>query len=85
MSFEADRDMVRVNTRISAEINDWLDARSKRTGVPKSAIIHIALEQYMTQLESINALQLSQGTLRDLYSKVELIVEKLSSEGVVKP
>jgi len=42
-------EMVRVNTRISSEINDWLDEESKRTGVPKSTMIFLALEGYMQQ------------------------------------
>jgi predicted DNA-binding protein len=77
-------EMVRVNTRISAEVNDWLDDRSKSTGVPKSAIIHIALEQYMTQLRSMSALEHSQGTLRELFTKVEQIEKQLASGNVVK-
>ena len=77
-------EMVRVNTRISSEVNQFLDDRSKKTGVPKSAIIHIALEQYIMQLRSVDALQMSQGTLRDLFNKVEQIEEKLSSVNVTK-
>lgn len=78
------REAVRVNTRISAEINDWLDQRAKKTGIPKSSIIHIALEQYVMQLRSVDALELSQGTLRDLFAKVEQIEKKLSSGDVAK-
>lgn len=46
-------EMVRINTRISAVLNNWLDKRSKETGVPKSTLVFLALEQYMTQTESI--------------------------------
>ena len=77
-------EMVRVNTRISSEVNQFLDDRSKKTGVPKSAIIHIALEQYIMQLRSVDALQMSQGTLRELFDKVEQIEKKLSSVNVTK-
>jgi predicted DNA-binding protein len=72
------REAVRVNSRISAEVNDWLDRRSKETGIPKSSIIHLALEQYMIQMRSITALETSQGTLRELADKVNRIEEKLS-------
>lgn len=74
------REAVRVNSRISAEINDWLDQRSRMTGVPKSSIIHMALESYMIQTRSVSALELSQGTLKQLFDKVEQIEKKLSSE-----
>ncbi len=42
-------EMVRVNTRISKEVNGWLDEKSARTGVPKSTLIYLALEQYIQQ------------------------------------
>lgn len=74
--------MVRVNTRISSEVNQWLEGQSNKTGVPKSAIIHIALENYMQQKRSVEALEASSGTLRDLFAKVEKIEEKLSNVGV---
>ena len=46
-------EMVRVNARISKTLNDWLDTRSKETGVPKSTLIFLALEQYMVQNETM--------------------------------
>ncbi|MFQ6908082.1 ribbon-helix-helix domain-containing protein, partial [Bacillus thuringiensis] len=41
--------MVRVNTRISKKLNDWLDEYSKESGVPKSTLVHLALENYVNQ------------------------------------
>lgn len=84
MSHTVEREAVRVNSRISAEINDWLDQRSKKTGVPKSSIIHLALEQYMMQLRSIEAMEVSKETLKLLFDKVDRIEKQLSSEEVVK-
>lgn len=49
-------EMVRVNTRISSEVNDWLDDKSTRTGVPKSTLIYLALEQYMRQDVAVSEL-----------------------------
>lgn len=49
--------MVRVNTRISSTLNDWLDNRSEETGVPKSTLIFLALEQYMQQIETVGKMQ----------------------------
>ena len=40
-------EMVRINTRIGADANAWLDAESERTGVSKSTLIH--LNYTMTQ------------------------------------
>lgn len=44
-------EMVRVNTRIGVHANEWLDSESERTGVPKSTLIHLAIEQYIQQKE----------------------------------
>jgi predicted DNA-binding protein len=42
---------VRVNVRISAEINEWLNEKSYKTGMPKSAIINFAVEQYRKECD----------------------------------
>lgn len=42
---------MRINTRISKQLNEWLDKRSRETGVPKSTLVFLALEQYMQQIE----------------------------------
>lgn len=39
-------DMIRINTRISKDLNDWLDKQTEETGVPKSTAIYLALENY---------------------------------------
>lgn len=45
----AKAEMVRVNTRISKTLNEWLDQRTEETGVPKSTLIYLALENYMRE------------------------------------
>ena len=61
-------DMVRVNTRISKDINDWLDKEKEKTGVPKSTLIFLALEQYVQQ----------QSVMRE-FSNLGIVIEKLES------
>lgn len=41
-----ERKPMRLSVTVSAELNDWLDAESKRMAMPKSAIVHIATEKY---------------------------------------
>ena len=36
----------RLSVTVSADLNDWLDAESKRMAMPKSAIVHFATEKY---------------------------------------
>lgn len=64
-------EMVRINTRISSSLNEWLDKQSERTGVPKSTLIHLALEQYVNQKEAIDVMGL-------MMKKLEALEEKIS-------
>lgn len=58
--------MVRVNTRISKEINEWLDEQTAATGVPKSTLIYLALEQYMNHKKAANMLPVLQQLMVDV-------------------
>lgn len=68
-------EMVRVNTRISLEINEWLDSYSERTGVPKSTLIHMALENYIMQKRAIDSLEIATQRL----NKLDYVIEKLTN------
>lgn len=61
------REMVRINTRFSADLNDWLDAESKRTGLPKSSIIMMATENYRREKEAFKGM----ADMGDLVAKIE--------------
>ena len=50
--------LARINARISVSMNDWLDEESEETGLSKSAIVSLALEQYRLQKQNMD--QLSQ-------------------------
>jgi hypothetical protein len=41
-------EMVRVNARVSVDVNKWLDEYSQSSGVSKSTIVYMALDQYRT-------------------------------------
>jgi len=47
-------DVVRVNTRISRTLNEWLNKRSIKTGLSKSTLIMLALENYYQQTEVVD-------------------------------
>jgi len=49
-------ELVRVNTRIGKHHNDWLDEESARTGMSKSSIVQLAIDNYMRQNQSINSM-----------------------------
>lgn len=51
------REPVRINIRIPAEINDWLDKESKRTAVPKSSLVYLMIDKYISDKTAVTAMQ----------------------------
>ena len=47
---------VRINVRVPVEINEWLDAESKRTGVPKSSLVYFTVEKYIEQKQGLKSM-----------------------------
>lgn len=44
---------VRVNTRISDRANEWLDKQSVEMALTKSALINLAVENYIKETEVV--------------------------------
>lgn len=66
--------LVRVNTNITEEINEWLNERAKKTGYSKSTLIHLALDQYRKQTEVFNELP----NLTKLLAQIQDLERKLA-------
>lgn len=70
-------DMIRVNTRINTQLNDWFDERSKETGIPKSTLIFMALDTHVQQqkamesMRDINKLQLLMDEMDNLKKEIQ--------------
>jgi hypothetical protein len=60
-------EMVRVNTRVSKPMNEWLDKESAETGIPKSTIIFLALENYKREKDVMGAM----GDMGSIMQKLE--------------
>jgi len=58
--------LVRLSVRVSKENNDYLDKKSMQTGISKSALVQIAVEQYRQQSEAVRAM-----------NNMEVLVEQL--------
>lgn len=67
-------EMVRVNTRLPVDINDWLDEQSEKTGVPKSTQILLALEQYVQQ-KTVIAQMTDMGVILQALERLENKIE----------
>lgn len=55
---------VRLNTRVSAELNEWLNKESAATGMSKSAIVANAVEMARLQKMSMQSLPQINDLLR---------------------
>ena len=66
-------EMIRVNTRVRKDLNDWLDQQVDETGVPKSTHIMFAIEMYQQQKQAKG--QLSE--LAELIEKLEELSKKV--------
>lgn len=47
---------VRLNTRVSDRLNEWLDKRSEEMGISKSALVAVAVENYMKETEVVQGI-----------------------------
>ena len=61
--------LFRVNARIGQHHNDFLDAESERTGLSKSMVIMLAIENYMNQHQQ-------QSNLGDLLKEVQRLANE---------
>ena len=68
------KNIQRVNARLGYTQNKWLDEESKRTGISKSSLIQMAVEQYIAQKQALNA----------MYDMPSLIEKLESIENIVK-
>ena len=68
--------MVRVNTRVSKQVNEWLDKRSEETGVPKSTLIFLAIEDYKKQTDVMEMM----GDMGIIVQKLENLEQKLEKQ-----
>lgn len=70
------REMIRVNTRISKTSNEWLNAYSVETGLPKSTIIMIAIENFIREKEVMDRMA-DMGDIVKKLDDLKIEIEKL--------
>jgi len=71
-------EMVRVNTRISVDLNDWLDTESGRTGLSKSALMMMATENYRREKEAFK----SMADMGQRVAKIEALEKIVQQKGL---
>lgn len=68
-------EMVRINTRISGTSNDWLDNQSMTTGIPKSTLILLAIENYIREKDAMSMMG-DLGQVVQALERLEKAVER---------
>lgn len=54
---EENRILKRVNVRITMELDNWFAEKSRKTGIAKSALMHLALEEYVRMQDVTSSMQ----------------------------
>lgn len=70
--------LFRLNVRVSKENNDYLEKKSRETGISKSALVQIAVEQYRQQNEAVQAMNKMEKYV-DQLEKIQQEVSALKS------
>ena len=71
--------LIRINSRLGYTQNKWLDEESARTGISKSALIQMAVEQYIAQKQALNAMYDMKSIVDKLESMELMIKTKIKS------
>lgn len=53
-SVDQENNLIRVNIRISKKIKEYFENKSANTGVAQSALMALALEEYIDQKQTVN-------------------------------
>lgn len=69
----------RFNGRLGYTQNKWLDEESARTGISKSALIQMAVEQYIAQKQALNAMY-DMKSIVDKLESMELMLKNQNKE-----
>lgn len=75
MAIQENKNVIRVNIRVSQKIKKYFEDKSSETGVAQSALMALALEEYIDQKA---VLAFTSTGAKDLLEKIE----SLKNEGV---
>lgn len=68
--------LFRLNVRVSQKQNKWLEDESAETGLSKSALVQLAVENYIQQRKTVDAM----GTMNELVDKLAAIEKTLQEK-----
>ena len=68
--------LFRLNVRVSQKQNQWIEDESAETGLSKSALVQLAVENYIQQKKTVDAM----GTMNELIDKLAAIEKTLQEK-----
>ncbi|MCA9767121.1 MAG: hypothetical protein KC455_11975 [Carnobacterium sp.] len=68
--------LFRINSRIGIKQNEWLEKESAISGISKSSLMQMALEQYINQKEAVSAM----NNMSDLHERLDSIEKSLKNK-----
>lgn len=67
----------RLNARIGHTQNAWLDAESARTGISKSGLVQLAVEQYIAQKQALDLMSEGFPMMLEKMDEIQKNLEKI--------
>lgn len=67
----------RLNARIGHTQNAWLDAESAKTGISKSGLVQLAVEQYISQKQSLDLMSAGLPMMLEKMDEIQKNLEKM--------
>ena len=71
---------VRINSRIGKTHNDWLDNYSRETGISKSSLVMMAVDDWITKKESIQQTKNGTETLKQMIAEANKLMDEETTE-----
>ena len=71
---------VRINSRIGKTHNDWLDNYSRETGISKSSLVMMAVDDWITKKESIEQTKNGTETLKQMIAEANKLMDEEAAE-----
>lgn len=72
------KEMIRVNTRLPVDLNEWIDDESRKTGLSKSSIVMMAAENYRKERLALRGM----ADMGELVAKIEQLEQMIQQRGL---
>lgn len=72
-----ENESIRVNVRVSAKLKSWFEAKSSETGISQSALMSMALDEWVFQKETIKTMA-DMSVIASKIDEMQMQIKELS-------